>query len=97
MAFARPSDSDLGKWYDAICELNNPEDVREQLKDCPRDALWHICNDNDLRRADPRNRRQLVEAIVEWVRWSTMLYALILVLNAAPDHLIRHKPSTGTP
>jgi Transposase family tnp2 len=75
-AVARPSDSDMSKWYDVIRDLKNTEDVREQLKDCPREALWHICNDNDLRRADPRNRHQLVKTIVEWVRQSTALFAL---------------------
>ena len=93
MTVDRPSDLELGKWYEAICGLNNPEDVRERLKHCPRNALWHICNDNDLRHADPRNRQQLVEAIVEWVRWSTFLYTHILVFNAAPDGFIRHKPA----
>jgi hypothetical protein len=71
MAISRPSDSDLGKWYDAIRGLKNPEDVKERLKDCPRDALAHICEDNDLRRADLRNKRQLIKAIVEWVRQTT--------------------------
>ena len=92
MVIARPLDSDLGKWYDAIRGLKNPEDVRERLKDCPRDVLWHVCNDNELRRADLRNRRQLVGAIVEWVSRSTALYAHIFVLNATPDDLTGHKP-----
>ena len=89
MAIARPLDPDLGKWYDDIHGLpqKNPEDVRGLLKDCPRETLWHICNDNDLRRPDPRSRRQLVEAIVEWVRRSPVLRAHILVLNAVPDGL----------
>jgi hypothetical protein len=92
-AIARPSDADLGFWYDAIRGLKKPEDVQERLKDCPREALWHICNDNDLRRANPRNRQQLVKAIVEWVRrYNTVSYAHILVLNAAPDGFIRHNP-----
>jgi hypothetical protein len=74
-AIPRPSDSDLDKWYDAICGLDNPEDVRKQLEDCPRDAAWYICNDNGLRRADPRNKHQLIRAIVEWVCRSITLYA----------------------
>jgi len=92
-AIARPSDEDMGKWYDAIRGLKDQKDVRERLKDCPREALWHICNDNDLRRADLRNRKQLVETIAEWVRQSSALYAHILVLNAVPDGLTRHKPT----
>jgi tnp2 family transposase len=92
-AIARPSDEDMGKWYDAIRGLKDQKDVRERLKDCPREALWHICNDNDLRRADLRNRKQLVETIVEWVRQSSILYAHTLVLNTVPDGLTRHKPT----
>ena len=60
---ARPSASELDKWYELISK--NPEHLREKLKGCAHDTLWHICNDNDLRRAG--NKWQLAEAIVEWV------------------------------
>jgi Transposase family tnp2 len=68
MAVSRPSDSELGEWYEVIRKLKKPEDLRERLKGCARDTLWHICRDNELRRAG--QKLQLAEAIVEWVRQS---------------------------
>jgi hypothetical protein len=61
----RPSTSELDKWYEVIRTTKNAEDLREQLKGCARDTLWHVCSDNDLRRAG--NKWQLIGAIVEWV------------------------------
>lgn len=66
MDIPRPSDSELGGWYEDIRKLKKPEDLRERLKHCARNTLWHICSDNDLRRAGKKS--QLAEAIVEWVR-----------------------------
>ena len=64
---ARPSSSEMEKWYDIIRTTNDPGDLREQLagRHCIRDILWHICEDNNLRRAG--NKGQLAEAIIEWV------------------------------
>jgi hypothetical protein len=75
MAIPRPSDSELGKWYEAIRELKKPEDLQERLKDCARDTLWHICSDNELCHAG--NKGQLAEAIVEWVSQSNRAYVRI--------------------
>jgi hypothetical protein len=68
MDVPRPSDSELGEWYEVIRKLQKPEDLRAQLKNCARNTLWHICSDNDLRRAG--KKLQLAETIVEWVSWS---------------------------
>ncbi len=64
---ARPSTSEMEKWYDIIRTETNPGVLREQLtgRQCARDTLWHICEDNDLRRAG--NKGQLAKAIIEWV------------------------------
>lgn len=64
---ARPSASEMEKWYDIIRTTESPGDLREQLtgRHCARDTLWHICEENDLRRAG--NKGQLAEAIIEWV------------------------------
>jgi hypothetical protein len=91
MTISRPSDSDLGEWYEVIRKLNKPEDLREQLKGCAHNTLWHICSDNDLRRAG--TKWQLAEAIVGWVSRSTgFIFARILILDAAPDSLTRYNP-----
>ena len=62
---ARPSASELDKWYELIHISKDPEQLQEKLNGCPRDTLWHICNDNDLRCAS--NKWQLAGAILEWV------------------------------
>jgi hypothetical protein len=66
-AIARPPDTELEKWYDIIHAARDPERLRDQLngRDCACDALWHICNDHNLRRAG--NKLQLATAIAEWV------------------------------
>jgi hypothetical protein len=66
-AITRPSDSELDKWYEVVRTAKDSEGLREKLKECSRDILWHICSDNDLRRAG--NKWQLIRAIVdhEWV------------------------------
>ena len=88
MGIPRPSDSELNEWYEVICKLKKPEELRERLEDCARNTLWHICNDNDLRRAG--KKWQLAETIVEWVSRSTgLIRAYILMLVAAPDGFTR--------
>jgi len=66
-AIARPPDAELEKWYQIIRSTGDPERLGEQLngRDCARDTLWHICHDNNLRRAG--NKLQLAMAIAEWV------------------------------
>jgi hypothetical protein len=63
----RPSNSDMEKWYEVMRAAQDPVKLREELNKrvCTRDILWHICNDQNLRRAG--NRGQLVESISEWV------------------------------
>src|SRR6202041_2230753 len=60
----RPSDADLMKWLAIIREGN--DDLREVLstKNCKKNILWHICNDNNLRRAG--TKWQLAGEIAEW-------------------------------
>lgn len=63
----RPPNSDFEKWYGVIRAAQDSKSLCEQLngRGCPRDILWHICNDYDLRRAG--NKQQLVRSIAEWV------------------------------
>jgi hypothetical protein len=69
-AIARPPDAELEKWYAIIHLTGDSERLRDQLsgRDCARDTLWHICHDNNLRRAG--NKLQLAMAITEWVRFN---------------------------
>ena len=64
---ARPPALEMEKWYDIIRTAKSLEDLQDQLtgRYCARSTLWHICEDNDLRRAG--NKGQLAEAIVERV------------------------------
>jgi hypothetical protein len=78
---ARPSSSELEKWYDIIRTTKDPGDLREQLagRHCGRDILWHICEDHNLRRAG--NKGQLAEAIIEWVGRRTKQYGAYTVYS----------------
>jgi Transposase family tnp2 len=69
-AISRPSTAELEKWYSVIRTAKSPKDLQERLngRDCARDTLWHICKDQDLRRAG--NKLQLATTIVEWVSHS---------------------------
>ena len=61
----RPSDHDLSKWL-AIIRNTDIDLLQDELsKDCPKDTLWHICVDNNLRNAG--SRKQLILNIVQWV------------------------------
>jgi hypothetical protein len=66
-AIARPPDAELEKWYEIIRAARDPERLRNQLngRDCAHNALWHICNDHNLRCAG--NKLQLATAIAKWV------------------------------
>ena len=61
---ARPPAPEMEKWYGIIGTAKSSGDLRERLtgRHCARDTLWHICKDNDLRRAG--NKVQLAEAIL---------------------------------
>jgi hypothetical protein len=88
MDIPRPSDSELGELYEDIRKLKKPEDLQERLKKCARNILWHICSDNNLRRAG--KKLQLAEAIIEWVRRCMgliLIYAHTLILGTAPNGL----------
>ena len=62
---SRPQDAVLEHWLEVICR--NPSNLLEQLsaKDTPKQVLWHICFDNDLRYAG--SKATLAKAITEWV------------------------------
>jgi hypothetical protein len=66
-AIVRPPDAKLEKWYDMIHSVGDTEHLCDQLsgRDCACDTLWHICHDNNLRRAG--NKLQLANALTEWV------------------------------
>lgn len=84
---SRPSDRDLLKWLTVIHDTDTDLLEDELLKDCPKDTLWHICVDNDLRNAG--TRKQLVDNIVTWV--STVTPALVTFYNA-PSKRSRSDP-----
>ena len=65
IATTRPSDFEFEKWYEVIHTTKDPEELREKLKGYSHDALWHICNNNDLCCAG--TKLQLAGAIVERV------------------------------
>ena len=65
----RPSDRVLSRWLTLIRDTPDVHGLRKSLMGpdkCPKDVLWHICVDNNLRSAG--GRRQLVDNIVNWVR-----------------------------
>ena len=68
----RPSDAELEKWYEIIHADRDPERLKNQLigRDCPRDILWHICHDHNLRHAG--NKLQLAMAIAKWVSFGVL-------------------------
>ena len=73
----RPSDRDLLRWLTVIRDTDIDLLHDELLKDCPKDTLWHICVDNNLRNAG--TRKQLIINIVKWV--STSHVCLVTDLN----------------
>ena len=64
----RPSDRILAQWMTVIRDTPSVADLRKSLlgpDGCPKDALWHICVDNNIRSAG--TRKQLVDNIIHWV------------------------------
>jgi hypothetical protein len=64
----RPDDRVLSRWLAIVRDSSGTSDLRDSLMGpdkCPKDVLWHICVDNDLRSAG--TRKQLVDSIVDWV------------------------------
>ena len=95
MLVPRPPNSDFEKWYDIIRSAQDSESLCGQLsgRGCPRDILWHICNDHDLRRAG--NKRQLVRSIDEWVSAQRLLMVRRnQILVTASDSITRCDPAT---
>jgi hypothetical protein len=95
MLVPRPPNSDFEKWYDIIRSAQDSESLRGQLngRGCPRDILWHICNDHDLRRAG--NKQQLVRSIDEWVSAQRLLMVRRnQILVTASDSITRRDPAT---
>ena len=65
----RPSDRTLSQWLAIIRDTPDSTALRKSLTSsdgCPKDVLWHICVENDLRSAG--GRKQLIDNIVDWVR-----------------------------
>lgn len=67
---SRPEDAVLEHWLEVI--RKNRSNLLEQLsaKRTPKEVLWHICFDNDLRHAGSKS--VLAKAITEWVGESTV-------------------------
>ena len=61
----RPKDRDLSRWLEIIRTTDQDLLNDELSKDCPKDILWHICVDNNLRHAG--TRKQLIDNIIKWV------------------------------
>ena len=73
---ARPTDHVLSRWLTIIRDSPGAPELRKSLlgsDGCPKDVLWHICVDNNLRSAG--GRRQLVDNIVHWVRQNAERYS----------------------
>ena len=61
----RPDDHVLSKWL-AVIRSTDPDLLDDELsRDCPKETLWHICVDNNIRSAG--TRKQLTANIVKWV------------------------------
>lgn len=73
----RPQDAVLEHWLGII--RRNPPNLLAQLsaKGTPKQVLWHICFDNDLRYAGSKS--VLAKAITEWVSDPTVLMAEVLI------------------
>lgn len=57
----------MAHWLDVI-RNSDTDFLYDELKDCKKNILWHICIDNDIRSAGTRG--QLISNIAKWV--STM-------------------------
>ncbi|KAH9051542.1 hypothetical protein EDB87DRAFT_1582376 [Lactarius vividus] len=93
---ATPSASEIEMWYEVIRTLKDSEELREQLKGCARDTLWHICSNRDLRRAG--NKLQLIAAIVEWcqtVSPDEILLPVARSIETIPRAVSASTPQTG--
>ena len=67
-AIPRPSDQVLSQWLAVIRDSSDAATLRKSLMGsdgCPKDVLWHICVDNNIRSAG--GRKQLVDNIINWV------------------------------
>ena len=65
----RPSDQTLSRWLAVIRDNSDATTLRKSLtgsNGCPKDVLWHICVDNNIRSAG--KRKQLIDNIINWVR-----------------------------
>ena len=70
---SRPSDDVLSRWLAIIRDSSDAHGLRGSLMGpdkCPKDVLWHICVDNNLRSAG--GRKQLVDNIIHWVRMDSI-------------------------
>lgn len=64
----RPSDQTLSRWLTVIRNNSDAAVLRRSLTGsdgCPKDVLWHICVDNNIRSAG--GRKQLIDNITGWV------------------------------
>jgi len=78
----RPSDRVMSQWLTIIRDSPDPPSLRKSLlgsNGCPKDVLWHICVDKNIRSAGAR--RQLVENIIHWVRQTYRPESRALTLN----------------
>ena len=65
----RPNDQVLSRWMAVINKGPGGPNLRRSLlgpNGCPKDVLWYICVDKNIRSAG--GRRQLVDNIIHWVR-----------------------------
>ena len=64
----RPSDRTLSRWSAIIRDTPDATALRKFLTSsdgCPKDVLWHICVENNVRSAG--GRKQLIDNIIDWV------------------------------
>lgn len=63
----RPKDSVMSYWLDIIRNADT-DLLYDELKDCTKSILWHVCRDNNIRSAGTRS--QLISNIIKWVSFT---------------------------
>lgn len=75
----RPSDNVISGWLADIQDSPDDRTLRKSLAGCPKDVLWHICINNNIRSAGAR--KQLIDNIIGWVRKGFIRNARTLTLR----------------
>jgi hypothetical protein len=92
----RPDDRVLSRWL-AVIRDTDPESLHDELsRDCPKETLWYVCIDNNIRSAG--TRKQLIKNIVKWVSIANPIFVcnlLTIYSSGLASILIRLRCLTG--